>query len=443
MLRVIVAVLCGILFPTLAAGEPRLALVIGNSDYGKDVGHLPNPANDADLIGGALRDVGFTVSVVKNADKAAMTKAIANLGKALVSAGPGSTALFYFAGHGIQFGGVNYLIPVSASIAGEADVAREAIPADAVLKAFEFAGSQVSILILDACRNNPLARTLKIASRGLASGTDPTNASSVAPGLAQMNAPKGTFIAYSTAPGSVATDGVGRNSPFAESLAIEMRKRNVPIEATFRQVRAKVILATGSQQVPWDASSLTAPFSFAGLPVSMATSPEPSSESIPPSSNEALFWMSVKDSRSPMDFEAYLKKYPNGDFADLAKSRIAALRSAGPVAELATPQDGESENPLPDGPIVLSAKVAAQLKEYLDSDGTNQGRPSYFFVSEDGQTAGYFSCPKHCGRIVGSPNTDDKARRKAEASCNSGAKTPCVLLFSLDNEKHPYKIAGQ
>jgi carboxyl-terminal processing protease len=236
--------------PAIAAGAaasgPRYALIIGNSQYGASLGRLPNPANDAQSVASALRAVGFDVDLVVDADQKGMKRAISRFGERLSSA-RGATGLFYYAGHGIQSRGTNYLIPVSAPIEREADLDLEAVAADTVLAQMEDAGAATSIVILDACRNMPLARSFRSSSRG----------------LARMDAPNGSFIAYSTAPGATAADGDGRNSPFAAALVKQIGQKGTPIEVMFRGIRKDVLQATGGQQVPWDSSSLVEPFYFA------------------------------------------------------------------------------------------------------------------------------------------------------------------------------------
>ncbi|MBI2252981.1 MAG: SUMF1/EgtB/PvdO family nonheme iron enzyme [Proteobacteria bacterium] len=229
-----------------AEAAPRVALVIGNAGYGDAIGRLPNPAEDANLIAAALTEVGFTVTTLIDADQRAMKRAISDFGQALVAAGPEATGLFYYAGHGVQIGGTNYLVPLGADIRSEADAEIESVDASWVLKQMEFAGNRVNVVILDACRNNPLPRSLRSASSG----------------LARMDAPKGSFIAYSTAPGDVAQDGSGTNSPYAAALAQAITGAAAPIEEMFRNVRVAVMAATGEAQVPWDSSSLTGAFYF-------------------------------------------------------------------------------------------------------------------------------------------------------------------------------------
>lgn len=229
-----------------AANGPRFALVVGNSAYTGDLGRLANPANDARLIAESLKAAGFQVQVITDADQRGMKAAIKQLGDRLQAAGPTATGLFYYAGHGVQAGGVNYLAPVNAVLRNEADLELEAVRADTALAQMRDAGARTSIVILDACRNMPLARSTRDATRG----------------FARMRTDGGTYIAYSTAPGETAADGKGDNSPFSAALARHIRSKGQPIEVMFREVRAEVAEATKGAQTPWDTSSLTDDFVF-------------------------------------------------------------------------------------------------------------------------------------------------------------------------------------
>jgi len=228
------------------AAEPRVALVIGNGNYGSSFSRLPNPPNDAKLISKALKEAGFEVMTVLDADQKQMKKAFSDFGQKLADKGADAVGLFYYAGHGVQVDGKNYLIPTKAEIANAKDVDMEAVDADWVLQQMEFAGNRMNIIILDACRNNPL----------------PSDKRSAEKGLARMDAPKGSFLAYSTAPGATAVDGKGSNSPYSQALAKAIESDAVPLEQLFRQVRVEVMNATGEEQVPWDSSSLTGEFYF-------------------------------------------------------------------------------------------------------------------------------------------------------------------------------------
>jgi hypothetical protein len=222
----------------------RIALVIGNSTYTS--GTLPNPANDARMIGDTLKDLGFDVITRTNADQTTMKRAIQEFGQRLDKAGPKAAGLFYYAGHGVQLNGKNYLIPTTAQIERPGDVEIEAVSADWVIEQMRYARNSLNIVILDACRNNPFLHS----DRALGGS-----------GLATIDA-TGVLIEYSTAPGSVATDGTGRNSPYAEALSHAMREVHEPAELVFKRVRAQVMDATSGNQVPWEHSSLVGDFYF-------------------------------------------------------------------------------------------------------------------------------------------------------------------------------------
>jgi formylglycine-generating enzyme required for sulfatase activity len=229
-----------------ASAEVRVALVVGNSDYAS--GPLPNPANDAKLIADTLTSLHFEVIRRIDADQVTMKRAIQEFGAKLEKGGPSAVGLFYYAGHGVQINGRNYLIPVNARIEREGDAEIEAVSADWVLEQMRFARNALNFVILDACRNNPFARSMRGGSSG----------------LAVMDSPTGILIAYSTSPGSVAADGNGRNSPYTEALSKAMLTEHEPVEQIFKHVRVGVMNQTSGKQVPWEASSLTGDFYFSG-----------------------------------------------------------------------------------------------------------------------------------------------------------------------------------
>ncbi len=223
-----------------AASEQRTALVIGNSNYSS--GPLKNPVNDATDMAAALRKAGFTVVLKKDANLETMEQAIEDFGNRLKRGGVG---LFYYAGHGVQVNGVNYLVPIGAKVNKESDVRFKAIDVGRILAEMENANNGLNIVLLDACRDNPFGKSYRSASRGLS---------------IVSNAPTGTFISYSTGAGQVARDGEGRNSPYTRTLLQYMREPGVPITELFIKVRQKLRKETG--QVPWELSSLEGEFYF-------------------------------------------------------------------------------------------------------------------------------------------------------------------------------------
>ena len=332
-----------------AASEQRVALVIGNASY-KDA-PLRNPVNDANDMAAELKQMGFTVMLRINAGPREMRAAIREFSQSLRKGGVG---LFYFAGHGVQSKGKNFLIPVNADIREEFELEDEAVDANRVLAGMEEAGNRVNIVILDACRNNPFARSWR----------------SAASGLAQMSAPAGSFVAFATAPGSVAADGTGRNGLFTENLLRSLREPDTDIDRVFTRVTAGVARTTANKQVPWKSSSLTGEFRFRGGDLSAGTAPVADAPALQqagdPSTNDRALWDSVKESKSQDELKAYLDQFPNGLFAGLARARLRALDQS-QVAS-AAPSSSASRAPASTVNAALISEVVSQVdKTYIVS----------------------------------------------------------------------------
>jgi uncharacterized caspase-like protein len=253
--------------PTGAQAQdgPRLALLFGVGRYSGEINELKNPKRDADLLGRELRATGFEAKVLRDPTRAEMRRALAEFSAELDRAGPNATGLVYFAGHGVQVNGVNYLLPRDAALpdglspALRTDVMEQLlddafVKAQDILSALGERPNGASVLVLDACRNNPIARSL---ARSVRSGSGVTR------GLAEMRAPTGVLIAYATGPGDVSFDGDGDNSPYAEALAAEIRNPGQATD-TFSRVRTRVREATGGKQIPLELYRLERPFCFAG-----------------------------------------------------------------------------------------------------------------------------------------------------------------------------------
>lgn len=221
--------------------QSRAALVIGNASYVE--GSLTNPTNDAADIAASLETLGFEVTLLLDQDLRSMESAIDTFNQQLRE---GSVGAFYYAGHGVQVDGENYLIPVDAELSYQADVRYEALALGKVLNAMESSESQVNIIIVDACRDNPFYRQWRLQNRNLSSPR----------GLAFQTPPEGTIISFATSPGDVAEDGTGRNSPYTRSLLRHMHTEDVDINAVLRLVRADVSRETESRQTPWYQESL-------------------------------------------------------------------------------------------------------------------------------------------------------------------------------------------
>lgn len=235
-----------LLWPATAGATARLALVIGNGAY--QTAPLANPPNDMNLVADALEDSGFDVTRLQDGGRREMRDAIRAFSEDVAAAGRDAVALFYFAGHGVQLNGRNYLIPVGAELRSPADMEYEAVEAQWALDLIGESQAGISIIVLDACRNNPFRSVSRAASRG----------------LAQMDAPRGSILAYSTAPGDVASDGDGGASPYSGALAAAIREPGLKIEDVFKRVRRQVLIDTSHEQTPWESSSLVGDFYFTG-----------------------------------------------------------------------------------------------------------------------------------------------------------------------------------
>ena len=246
-------------FTTEAQAEKRTALVIGNAQYAH-AGALANPANDANDIAAALRDLGFNVVLGLDLDKPAFDAKVRAFAASLSDA---DTAVLFYAGHGLQVAGRNYLVPVDADLKSERDLDFQTVSLDFILRQMELdREGKTNIVFLDACRDNPLARNL---ARSMG-----TRSASLGKGLAEVQTGVGTFVAYSTQPGNVALDGTGRNSPFAAALSQGIRAPGRNLTAMMIGVRKQVLAETEGKQVPWDHSALVGDFYF-----NAATLPEP------------------------------------------------------------------------------------------------------------------------------------------------------------------------
>ena len=326
-----------------AATEKRVALVIGVGRY-QHAPALTNPANDVRLIGPALQKLDFDVQIIIDPDYETLKQALRDFGRRLEGA---KVALFFYAGHGVQVSGRNYLLPVNAALAREPDLRYEAFDVQAVLDEMDTPG-RVNLVFLDACRDNPLSRSLaaRMGNRG----------SAIDRGLARIETQTGgTLIAYATAPGDVAADG-DRNSPFTAALARHIATPGLDVRQMLTRVRGDVQAATSGKQRPWVNESLDADFYFvprSADPVAAAPdlAPDPASRPVVPAtgganflSSEIVFWQSIASSRDRADFEAYLQQFPQGSFVSLARVRLAAFPQRPvpvPAAEDAAWSDAE------------------------------------------------------------------------------------------------------
>ena len=297
----IVSIVC-ISFANAADNQGRrVALVIGNGNYQQPLlPKLRNPPNDADDISKVLRNFGFEVIERKNQTLEGMNQAIAEFGSKI---GGSEAALFFFAGHGIQSRNQNYLLPINAKLDSDASIPYQGVNLNQILDEMDNGKSGANIVILDACRNNPMSGKFRSGqSRGLAS-----------PG----NTPKGTVIIYATDPGNVASDGVGRNGLLTAGLLTAFKGKDLSLDGVLTVASAEVEQASGMAQTPYinGPKTLQKKFNF-------HVTIDPGPREI-----EKSFWNSMAQSTDASDFEAYLQKYPQGSYSALAENRLKKLKA--------------------------------------------------------------------------------------------------------------------
>jgi len=282
-----------------AGQQQRLALVIGNNAYPRMP--LANAVNDARGVAAALRDAEFQVQTVENADARSMEAAVQ---KFIGAIQPGDVGLFYYSGHGMQIGGANYLAPTDFQATTETDAKFRAFAVDRVMDMMTERGARLKIMILDACRDNPFGSTR-----------------SGAKGLASMSTGRGSFIAFATDPGKTADDNPGGgNGLFTKHLIDALREPGLKLAEVFDRAREGVERESTGRQVPWSVSSVLGEFTFRTMPSPVAPPPDQTNV-------EVVFWNSIKDSNEPSLFQAYLRKFPNGVFRE-----IADIKARQPVA---------------------------------------------------------------------------------------------------------------
>jgi uncharacterized caspase-like protein len=289
--------------PAAAAAETRVALVIGNSKY-QHVVPLRNPGNDARAIADALGRLGFQVQAHVDLDKRGMEEAVRAFAESAVGV---ETALFYYAGHAIQYEGKNFLLPIDAPRAESEEEFRRTV--DFSLLDFELVlrqlqSARASLLFLDACRNNPFEFRGKIRS-GLTRG-----------GLAPVAARIGTLIAYATEPYNVAWDGEGVNSPFSEAMLRHMHTEGLEVRSLMTKVRADVASATDGQQVPWDHSSLLSDIYF----VPPSAEPEIAVDDELVALNEALSMADPVQQQAAL--QSFQTRYPRSAYRELVSLKL-------------------------------------------------------------------------------------------------------------------------
>ncbi len=299
--------------PAIPPGtEKRVALVVGNSAYRDRP--LANPVNDARAMQQALAELGFDVQVATDVDRRGLLGALREFEARSRGA---DVAFFYYAGHGAQVGGTNFLIPLNAPIRADSDVPDEAVDASSVLRRIEDARAKVGLVVLDACRDNPYPGANRSSTRG----------------LARMNAPTGTIVAYATAPGSTAEDGSGANSPYTATLARELRVPGLDVKDIFDRTAQEVERLTNGRQRPREEIALRGRFVLLEAPGGAATVAAAAPAPAPPDP-EVDLWELAKRRDNAATYEAYLQAYPQGRYVAAARAGLAGLRPAAAPVEL-------------------------------------------------------------------------------------------------------------
>ena len=328
LLASVIALATTLLLGPAEAGvsERRVALVMGNSDY-KHVSRLENPLIDSKAISASLKRLGFEVVEGYDLNMEGMRATVAQYAAQLDGA---KVALVYYAGHGIAVGGDNYLIPTDAVLKSSADVDFRTLNINLVLRQMQ-REERVNVVILDACRDNPLAEELARSVKG-------TRSAGIATGLSEINTSSaaGTLIAFATDPGKTALDGKqGENSPFTTALLKHMETPGISISSVMDRVREEVWRSTGEKQRPWVNTSIIGEFylnpeasarvTVAALSQPSVSLPGPAGLGVDRQALEMKLWESAERSNTAEDYKSYLEAHPTGYFAALARNRIAKL----------------------------------------------------------------------------------------------------------------------
>ena len=296
-----------------AAGE-RVALVIGNGAY-TQIPDLPNAVADARAIAATLATIGFEVHTAYDVPRGGLEEALRGFGTAARGA---DAALVFYAGHGVQVAGRNFLLPIGATADEPADLRYEAVALELVEAELADTGAAVRMVILDACRDNPLIELL--AGSGGSFGAAAGAGAGVGRGLAPSRTSSGTLYAYATAPGEIALDGDGPHSPFTTALLNWLPTPGLEVGLMFRRVREEVVAATDGTQVPWVEEAIVGEFYFVPPEGSDGSGAGALADTV-----ELAFWVSVAGSDNPEDLDAYLERYPDGAFVELALNRLDRL----------------------------------------------------------------------------------------------------------------------
>lgn len=382
MTRTLVAALvCWLaLFAAAHAAGDRVALVIGNATY-LNAGTLANPLNDATDLAAALEGIGFEVSRASDLDAVGMRSAL----KAFRDAAQGAeVAVIFYAGHGLEIDGQNYLVPVDAALTTESDVLYDAIPLDLLIEAASGTRA-LSLVIVDACRNNPFAARLARSSRSLGRGLSPVEPAA------------GTLVAFAARAGTIANDGAGRNSPFTTALLRHVGEPGLDISLLFRRVRDDVMAATLNQQEPFVYGSLPGREIYLVPPGATAVSPPPAAGTS--ADQEEFAWSLVKDSVDSGRLTAFITAFPRGTHAEEAIERLKTLSGpATPAVQIVPLAPGEALTVPGSEEVPVGTEIAGEERTALAAE------PAEAATQEPGLTSLIQAELNRIGCSVGAPD---------------------------------------
>ena len=357
----------------------RVALVIGNANY-EHAPLLANPINDAVDLSAALERLGFAVTRLENLSRQNLHRSLQEFSRAVEVS---EVAVVFYAGHGIEVDRKNYLIPVDAELASDRDVDFEAVSLDLVLHAVKGA-SEMRLVILDACRDNPFSAKMQSAGATRSLGK----------GLARVEPAVETLVAYAAKEGTVASDGTGRNSPYSKALLTYLEEPGLEVGLMFRKVRDSVLGATGGRQEPFVYGSLSSEGFYlgatpAGGVVASATPADSGDSSTLQMQAQMLFWESIKDSDDPSDYLAYINRFENGIYIELARNRVKKLQdgshepgSSGASAEETSRPSGDESLKLAENSLGLTRAERRQIQYGLNELGFDAGLVDGIFGSQ-------------------------------------------------------------
>ncbi len=397
-----------------AGPEKRYALLIGNADYSS--APLTNPVNDVRSMALSLQAAGFDVTTAENAGRRRMLNLVREFGDKLRL--NGGVGLFYFAGHGLQIKGRNYLVPVDAQVSGEDEASFDSMDTDLILTKMGEAKNRVNVIILDACRNNPFVKT-----RSTSGG-----------GLAQIDAPVGALVAYATAPGSVASDGAGANGLYTEHLVRAINQKGLPIEEVFKQVRANVRRDSQGKQIPWENTALEGQFYFfppesvSGVQQANPHANVPAGAAVLEAGGAEQGAWELARVGTLADAERFLQRYPSGRHAQDARTRLAALRAQ--VEVVAAPAG------MPPRPPAMPAPLASPAVMSAAADGITQVNASKISL----QTLSAMAKPVPSAASVGTVGVVAPTAAPAPALVNAGAQVWNYVVSSADGKEQAEQI---